>query len=70
MSAVLFYCRNRPSNCRANEYNKTFLLNRYISFVQELLQLPGLLEDLTVIAETEAKVRDVRGYLRVSTGNI
>jgi len=64
----LFTNRTRPSNCRANEFNKYFLFERYVSFVQELLTVPGVLASLTSIAEEESKVLFVRGFLRLKPG--
>lgn len=60
--------RLRPSNCRANEYNKYFLFERYVGFVQELTSVPTLLENLTAIAELEPKVKFLRGFLRLKPG--
>lgn len=59
----------RPSNCRANEYNKYFLFDRYIGIIQELTTVPGLLENLNNIAEIEPKVKFARGYLRLKPGS-
>jgi hypothetical protein len=58
----------RPSNIRANDFDKFFLFNRYISLVQDLLQVEGVLDTLTAIAETDAMVKAVFGCLRLSTG--
>lgn len=60
-------CSTRPSQSRANEYDKFALFNKYIGFAQELVQAPGVLAALTSIAETEPKVKFVRGCLRLHT---
>ena len=65
---MFFSCRIRPSNCHANEFNKFFLFERYVSFVQELLTVPGVTTCLNSIAEVEQKVLFTRGFLRLIPG--
>lgn len=60
--------RTRPSNCRANEFNKYFLFERYVSFVQDLLTVSGVAQNLASIAEEEPKVLFTRGFLRLKPG--
>ena len=65
---ILFNIRIKPSHCRANEYNKQFLYERYLSYIQDLVTLPGLVNLLTALAEVDPKVRAVKGMLRLRPG--
>lgn len=53
-----------------NDYTRNFLLDRYISFVQDLVMSPGCLDTFMSLAERDVKVRKVRGMLRLTPGTI
>lgn len=53
---------------RTNDYTRNFLLDRYISFVQDLAMTPGCLDTFLSLAERDVKVRKVRGMLRLTPG--
>lgn len=68
MASFFCDCRERPTICRANEYNKTYLFERYITFIQELVQVKGVLDCLTKLAKEDPKVRNIKGMLRLRPG--
>lgn len=68
LAVVALTEKNRPTNCRANEFNKYFLYERYLGFVQDLVPLPKFVECLTALAQTEPVARTIKGMLRLIPG--
>jgi hypothetical protein len=69
LAVVALQERAKPSSCRANEYNKHTLLDRYVTNVQELLSVSGLLDKLTALAAEDAHIASLRGMLRLRPGS-
>eukprot|EP01038_Epipyxis_sp_PR26KG_P004500 gene4500-6357_t len=61
--------RSRPSNCRANEFNKGFLSERYVTFVQELINVSGVIDNLQQLALMDSKIKTIKGFLRLKQGS-
>jgi hypothetical protein len=55
---------NRPSNCRANDYDRRGLMKRYVTFVQDLLAVDGVKDTFLKLAESEPAIRVVKGHLK------
>ena len=62
--SFIYVCRQSPSACRANEYERKALLRRYIAAVQELCSFGPLRECLDSLAEQSDAIHYVRGLLR------
>jgi hypothetical protein len=55
---------NRPSNCRANDYDRRGLMKRYVSLVQDLVAVEGVKDIFIRMAETDPPIRIVKGHLK------
>ncbi len=64
----VFVNRERPTACRANDYNHRYLLERYMSFLQEMATIPTVLDYLHDAAERDPIIRMVRGALKLTPG--
>ena len=51
-----------------NDYNKTFLFERYITLIQDLIQVKGALDSLIKLAKADPKVKTIKGMLRLRPG--
>lgn len=60
--------RTRLSVCRANDYSKTYLLERYIFFTQDLVVVPGVIDALIRLGEQNPRIKFVTGFLRLKPG--
>jgi hypothetical protein len=60
--------RKRPSLCRANDFNKSYLCDRYVNFIQDLTAVPGVIDALHRLAEQDARIKFVKGFLRLKPG--
>lgn len=59
-------CRERTASAVTHDYSRSFLLDRYLTFVQELLLEPGLKDQLHVLAEENESIRYMRGSLKLN----
>ena len=58
---------NRASN-RSHEFNRHVLFERYLNFGQELTTVPGMLDNLSKLAEEDSRVKLMKGMLRTKPG--
>lgn len=58
--------RSRPSACRANDFNKLTVHDKYVAFAQELVAgMPAAVRTLREVAATEPAVSYLIGMLRL-----
>jgi len=69
-ASVAYQEKSNPSNCRANEFNKYFMLERYTNFAQELVVVPGVVDVLHTLAEQEPTISFLKGMLRLKPGSL
>lgn len=68
LATVILQERTKPSVCRANDYNRHYLLDRYRDCVQDLLTVPGVSEWLAKTASEDTRIGTVRGMLKLRPG--
>jgi hypothetical protein len=67
MVVVAFNERLRPSVCRANEYERVAVFNRYVSYIQEICQTsPAFVDGINALCAEDERVRFVKRYLRLN----
>ena len=60
--------RIRPSNSRANDYERGGVLHRFIGFVQDLCVLPAFVAGINALSRDDPRVRFVKGQLTLTNG--
>lgn len=60
--------RIRPSNSRANDYERGGLFHRFIGFIQDLCTLPVFVAGINALARDDPRVRYVKGQLSLTPG--
>eukprot|EP01034_Spumella_vulgaris_P035400 gene35400-43649_t len=64
LAHVVLQERNHPSVCRANEFNKTAMHDRYVSYAQDLVAIPQVVELLRAACDSSPQVRYLVGHLK------
>lgn len=60
-----FVGRERQLTARAVDFNRNFMLGRYVNFVQDYLNVPMFKDLLNKLALEDSKVRRMRGMLKM-----
>ena len=60
--------RIRPSNSRANDYERGGVFHRFIGFIQDLCVLPAFVAGINALARDDHRVRFVKGQLNLTPG--
>ena len=58
--------RLNPSKCRSNEYMKWTVFDKYVSYVQDLIAIPAVLECVNTLSVSEPTARFIRGFLKLN----
>ncbi len=68
--ALTAICSMRPSNCRANDYDRKTLYRRYLGVLQDLYVTPRIKEALQTLAEADPAISYIKGHLKARPGDV